>query len=164
MITFRKFLEDDMSAAPALGSAPSAPDTPTKYDASVGDREFGISPETRDAIDVDGTYLTSFQPLTIPGHGMKASAPITIQILKKYSDGSANVRVMYTLANREKLQNVNGSKYEGPVEDKDTYMSKQTLDTIRLKPLENGGAGGIPSAPGGPPGGPMGAPPMGGAI
>ncbi len=163
MITFRKFLEDDMSAAPTLGAAPSSPDAPNKkFDVSVGDREMDISPEERDTIDVDGAFITSFEPFTIPGHGIKASAPITLQILKKYPDGSAEVKVMYSLANRQKLQTLNGTRYEGPVKDQNTHMSKQTLDHIRLRPLDNqaGSAGGVPPAPGGPPGMPA-APPMG---
>lgn len=159
-LTFRKFLED-MEAAPSTGSAPSAPSTPDKtYDVSVGDRELGIAPETRDAIDVDGEFITSHQPLKIPGHGINASAPITIQILKKYPDGSAEVKVMYSLANKEKLQNPNGSKYIGPIEDKITHMPKQMLDNIRLRPFDNQGTG-VPPVPGGPPG--M-MPPAGGGI
>lgn len=156
-LTFRKFLEEDMTAVPAGGAMPSAPMSPDnkKSDISVGDREFGISPTERDTIDVDGEFITSHQPLKIPGHGIYASAPISLQILKKYGDGSAEVKVMYSLANKEKLQNPNGSKYSGPIEDKETYMPKRMLDNIRLKPFDNQGAGGVPPVPGGPPGMPM---------
>lgn len=153
-LTFRKFIED--TAAPATGSGPTAPASPEEknYDGSVGDREFGISPSDRDEIDIHGEFITSYQPLNIPGHGIIASAPITLQVIKKYPNGGAKVKVMYSLANKEKFQNPNGSKYDGPIEDKSVYLPKEMLDQIRLRPFDNQQqqGGQLPPAPGGLPG------------
>lgn len=142
MSSFRKFIEEDGTAAPFMGDnpAPSSPDN-KKYDVSVGDREFGISPDERKTIDLHGEFIMSYQPLTIPGHNVIASAPIPLQIMKKFPDGSAKVKVMYSMTNPEKLMNLNRTKHQGPVEDQVTYLSKKQLDKIQLSPFGMAGAG-----------------------
>ena len=175
MITFRKFIAEQ-EAAPPMGAGPAAappagmgagaPPSPdnTKYNSRIGDRELGISKKDRKDIDEHGEELISWSPFEWKSHGIKASGPIPIEILEKFPNGDAKVKVMYTQTNPEKLQNINGSEYKGPIEDKEAYFTREILDNIRLNMLKQGGAGAAP--PGGMPGGDMagGIPPVPGGM
>jgi hypothetical protein len=162
MLTFRKFAED--MTAPTMGSegAPTSPET-KNYNGDVADRERGISPDVRDNIDIHGEMLRSDKPLQIPGHPELNSAPVFLQIIKKYPNGGARVRIMSSLSNQEKrilpnngdplhLRTLDGDK-DGP----EIYLNQQTIDQIRYgsfdKPGGEGGMGAIPPPPG--PGTPM---------
>jgi hypothetical protein len=169
MRRFRAFLEDNPTLAPAMGSSPQAPAEPEKnFDVGVPDQELDIDKATRDTVDVAGEMIVSNEPIEFPGHGIKAAPPIFIRIDRKHPDGSADVTVMYSMCNRQKLRNVNGFKFEAPVADKPAHLPKQQLDRIRLKVFDQpmGGMTGAPppGGPGGmsPPGGGMGGPPGGG--
>ena len=151
--------QQDASAAPTAGGGGETSAPSQTYDSSIGDRELGISPEDRKDINDHGEFIMSFQPLVFPGHGIIASAPLVLQIVKQYPDRSADVKVMYTLSNREKLQNADGSKFNGQVEDKPAHMSRQELDRVRLDPFSKGAMGGQMGGPMQPPGGPGGMPP-----
>jgi hypothetical protein len=153
MIRFRQFIEDqDMSAAPAAPT-PAPPSPAKSFDNSIGDREQNISPEERDAIDVDGEMLISNEPLVFDKHGIRASAPMYLQITKKYPDHSADVMVKYTLSNKQKLMNLDGSRYLGTVTDKMAHLPKNVLDRIRLKAFDSQAQiaaappGGVPNGP-----------------
>lgn len=169
-----------MAAAPAMGTAPSAPGSPggdddenTHNDSDVMNRELGISKDNAKKIAVDGEMIVSHRPLTnLPGQKFLASAPIFVQVQKVYPDGSADVKVMFSMCNKEKIKNLDGmSEYTGPVDDLQAHMSKGELDKIRLGGFEGaagGAGGGAPpggdpmgggAPPGAPPGGPPGAPP-----
>lgn len=150
-------MEQD-EAAPAAGTAPSAPDNPaTKNDASVGDMEMDISKDDRDAIDQNGEFITSFKPLYFKSHGIKAAPPISVQILEKLPDGGAKVRIMYSMCNKRKLRTSEGLPLQTAPQDQDAYLSRQELDDIRLAPFAPadggagaaGGMGGMPPPPGG---------------
>jgi hypothetical protein len=149
MMRFKDFLEST-AAAPATGGA-AAPTDPNKtFDISVADREFDIDPATRDRIDVEGEMLSSYEPLEFPGHGIRASAPMFLRIDKKFPDGSADVTVMYSMSNRQKLRNPDGTKYNGAVKDIPAHIPKAILDRIRLRPFDSPAASATPP-PGGPP-------------
>jgi hypothetical protein len=146
-------MEQD-EAAPAAGGTPSSPDNPgTKNDASVGDMELDISKDDRDTIDRQGEFITSLKPLYFKSHGIKAAPPIFLQILQKYDDGSARVKIMYSLCNKRKLRTSEGEPLQN-AQDQEAFLSRQELDDIRLgafDPAAAGGGmgGGMPPPPGG---------------
>jgi hypothetical protein len=159
MRRFRAFLEENPTLAPAMGSSPPSPAEPEKnFDIGVPDQELDIDKATRDTVDVAGEMITSNEPIEFPGHGIKAAPPIFLRIDRKHSDGSADVTVMYSMCNRQKLRNTNGFKFAATVADKPAHLSKQQLDKIRLKVFDQP-AGGMMGTP--PPGGPGG---MGGGT
>lgn len=165
---FRQFIEQGAEAAPAMGTGPTAPNTSpddpddgTHYDSDVANREFDISPEEADKISLEGEMITCFRPPTnIPQQQFIASAPIFLQVVKNYPDGSKDVKVMFSLCNRQKLKHLDGvHQYHGPVEDIDAHVTKGELDQIKYGAFKSGGG-----APGmGMPAGGMGAPPGVGA-
>lgn len=173
--SFRRFIED-ATAAPAMGTAPSAPDAPddnnTHNDSDVMRREFGISKKDYNNVSVNGEMLSSNYVLrNLPNQKFIMGGIIPVQVNKVLPDGSAQVSVKFSLGNAEKAVNLDGlTKYQGPIEDLDTRMSKMELDKLRLGALEKGaGAGGMPGGDpmggGAPPGGmPGGAPPMEGFM
>lgn len=145
-------------------AGPTSPEGDKSYDGRVADREFGISPDERNAIDLHGEMLRSDKPLQIPGHPELNSAPIFIQILKKYPDGSAHVKVKTSLSNRQKTLVPNGGdpihlKNQGA--EPEIRLSRDILDQIRYGSLEKPDGGGMVPPP---PGAPGAAPPPPGGM
>jgi hypothetical protein len=145
-------------AAPTAGAAPASPDNPgKKNDASVGDMELDISKDDRDTVDQQGEFITSLKPLYFKSHGIKAAPPIFLQVLQKYDDGSARVKIMYSLCNKRKLRTSEGEPLQIAPQDQEAFLSRQELDDIRLGAFDQsaagggmGGAmGGMPPPPGG---------------
>lgn len=169
MMSFREFLEleADMTAAPSVGAtAPPSPGQsektkPGNNKMQTGWREFGISDEEGWEALKHGEPIMSYEPLNVPGHPIVPSAPEPITV-----DDKGKGQVMYSVMNKEKFQNPNGSKYHGKVEDLPIRFGDQdrknrkslSISDIVLGPWASAGQNGMPGAPtpGGPPGGPGG--------
>jgi hypothetical protein len=166
MMSFRKFLEEDMASAPSGdATAPPSPGQgektkPGNNKMQTGWREFGISDEDGWQALKHGEPIMSFEPLKVPGHPIVPSAPEPITV-----DDEGNGKVLYSVMNKEKFQNPNGTKYHGPIKDMPIRFGDQdrkkrkslSISDIVLSPwskAQGGMAGGMPGGP--PPGGPMG--------
>jgi hypothetical protein len=157
MVTFRQYIESD-TAVPPEGSSP---DSGTHNDSTVGDQEFDISPDERKAADTS-QFLTIYKPMSFRTLPYVLSPPIFIEIIKEFQDGSAKIKIRTDLTNKQKIQYKNGGKFEGPLDNKPVYLTKQEMDDVRLSGWDSGnGSGGMPGAPGGAP--PL-APPLPGGM
>jgi len=141
MITFRKFVEQG-EAAPVMGAVPTPAPSPTgdkdtHNDSRAFDVEFDISPEDRKIADESDAFLM-LNPRLIEKHGLEAAGPMTAQILKKYPNGSAKVKILYKSGgiNKQKLQNFHGDAYKGTIEDKVIYLSKDDIEDAKADALQ----------------------------
>ena len=141
MITFRKFVEQG-EAAPVMGAVPTPAPSPTgdkdtHNDSRAFDVEFDISPEDRKIADESDAFLM-LNPRLIEKHGLEAAGPMTAQILKKYPNGSAKVKILYKSGgiNKQKLQNFHGNAYKGIIEDKVIYLSKDDIEDAKADALQ----------------------------
>jgi hypothetical protein len=168
MMRFRDFIEAEMAAAPAMGQGPAAPNPgaasspikPGRNDVRVGWGEFDIDPEDGEEALRHGEPIMSFTGLNVPGHGIVPSGPEPISF-----DDDGKAKAMYSVMNRNKMQNPNGTKYHGTVRDQRLPLGNRnrpgrknvSIDDIILGPwAASQQGGGMPPPP--PPGAPPGAP------
>lgn len=154
MITFYEFIKLKEEAAPVAGGGPSAPDSSNKVnDFRYATRELGSEFDGLEPSDYLKEPITSFEPIDQAGEP-KTSSPVFID-LEDSKDGDLSGKVMYSLQNRQKMRNPNGTQFKGDLQDKKLRLrnrgknKNRTLDDILLKPFDQAGGG-------------AGAPPMGG--
>lgn len=155
MITFLEFMmQQTEEAAPVAGGGPSAPGSKKVNDFRYATRELGSEFDGLEPKDYLKEPITSFEPLDQDG-GPKTSAPVFVD-LEDSEDGDLQGDIMYSMQNRQKMRNPNGTQFKGDLKDKKLRLrnrgknKNRTLDDILLKPFSQAGtAGGGPPIGGG---------------
>lgn len=149
MISFYEFIKLQEEAAPVAGGGPSAPNSNKTNDFRYATRELGSEFDGLEPKDYLKEPITSFEPIDQAGEP-KTSSPVFID-LEDSEDGNLSGKVMYSLQNRQKMRNPNGTQFKGDLTDKKLRLrgrgknKNRTLDDILLKPFDQaGGAGGAP--------------------
>ena len=132
MLNFRKFFENE--AAPVMGGAPTQPssdDADTYDDPTVLDKELGISKSDRKDADYTATF-TCHAVIDFPESGIKIHPPTELTV-KPLEDGNYEITVLAGSGgtNPQKIQNLNGTDYTGPLKDYKRIVSGNFINWLK---------------------------------
>lgn len=145
MMTFHEFMAMH-EEAPVAGGGPSAPSSGSNKkvnDLSVTKRELGAEFDGLDDEDIFKEPIASFEPLYVGGQPT-TSSPVFVDVEDSDEDGMTG-KVLYSLQNRMKMRNPNGTQYKGKLKDrrirlrKGKHGSNRSIDDLMLKPFAQGG-------------------------